>query len=64
MVDGNVEIVINRKWCKACGLCIAFCPKGVLEADQSGKPVINEKSDCSRCKNCEYRCPDSAITFA
>jgi len=26
--------VINREWCKACGICVHFCPKNVLELDE------------------------------
>ena len=31
----NRELVINSAWCKGCGICAAFCPKGALE-------VVNE----------------------
>ncbi|MCG2757228.1 MAG: 4Fe-4S binding protein, partial [Desulfobacteraceae bacterium] len=24
------EHVINRNWCKGCGICVYFCPKKVL----------------------------------
>ena len=27
-------------WCKACNLCIAFCPTKVLEPDRDGKPIL------------------------
>ncbi|MBM9604760.1 4Fe-4S binding protein, partial [Desulfopila inferna] len=25
------ELVINRDWCKGCGICVKFCPTKVLE---------------------------------
>jgi len=28
---------INREWCKGCGICVAFCPKKVLELDEIAK---------------------------
>ena len=53
-------ITINEKWCKKCGICAAFCPKGALE-------IVNEQvrrkegTDCILCGMCELRCPDYAI---
>jgi 2-oxoglutarate ferredoxin oxidoreductase subunit delta len=50
-------------WCKACGICIAFCPKNVFTPDQTGKPVISRADACSGCRFCELHCPDFAITI-
>lgn len=52
---------INRDWCKGCGICVALCPKHVLELDQSDKAVALRLEDCICCKLCEIRCPDLAI---
>jgi 2-oxoglutarate ferredoxin oxidoreductase subunit delta len=52
---------INVEWCKGCGICVAFCPKGVLDLDESGKAVIARPDDCIDCGLCELRCPDLAI---
>ncbi len=54
-------IRINRQWCKACGICIEFCPKDVLEADEERKPVVADEDACIQCMQCEIRCPDFAI---
>jgi len=61
-------VEINEKYCKGCGICIAFCPKGVFE--WSGR--INERGykvpepryleKCVGCKICTLYCPDFAIT--
>lgn len=47
--------------CKACRICVEFCPRGVLVADEEGRPVVRDLEKCSGCKLCEYRCPDFAI---
>ena len=52
---------INRDWCKGCGICVAFCPKTVLELDDTDKAVAARLSDCIACRLCELRCPDLAI---
>ena len=31
------KIEINRKWCKGCGICAAFCPKKVLGLDEEAE---------------------------
>ncbi len=49
-------------WCKRCGLCVAFCPKGVLEAGPDGLPAAVRPEDCVLCHLCELRCPDFALS--
>ena len=55
------EHIINREWCKGCGICVAMCPKDVLELDQEDKAVAVRLSDCIACQLCEQICPDLAI---
>jgi len=52
---------VNTDWCKGCGICVAFCPKNVLELDAADKVVVARPEDCTYCRDCEIRCPDFAI---
>lgn len=49
-------------WCKRCGNCVAFCPLGILVADEWGYPHQVDKERCTGCGLCEMLCPDFAIT--
>ena len=50
----------NPKWCKGCGICVAFCPREVLTL-KKGKVFINSADECIKCGTCENLCPDFAV---
>ena len=54
---------IFEDWCKACGICIAFCPAEVFEESETGAPVIKNPDACTGCRFCEFHCPDFAISI-
>jgi 2-oxoglutarate ferredoxin oxidoreductase subunit delta len=55
------EIHVNVRWCKACGICVAFCQPQTLRAGPGGVPLVVDLEACTLCMLCELRCPDFAI---
>ena len=58
------SVSVNKKWCKNCGICVAYCPKQVFALTNKRRLVIEKEAACIGCKMCAYRCPDLAITIA
>lgn len=56
---GRVTVFPN--WCKGCGLCVEFCPTGVLEQGSDGRVIVAHAEKCTACRWCELHCPDFAI---
>ena len=56
------EIDIFRDWCKSCGICAAFCPRGCITLDDDGAPAKVDSDRCTGCGWCELHCPDFAIS--
>jgi len=56
----NKELVINTPWCTGCAICVAFCPKKVLEIRRE-KVIAASPDECVKCGQCELRCPNYAI---
>ena len=59
---GRVTVFPN--WCKGCGLCVEFCPAGVLEQGPDGRVTVAHPEKCTACRWCELHCPDFAIFVA
>ncbi len=62
------RVLFDSERCKACGICIAFCPNEVLALDESHingqgyTPAYAQKPEaCIGCKICAMMCPDMAI---
>ncbi len=64
------EHLIDNERCKGCGLCVAVCPKNVLELmkELNAKgyfPVYQARpDDCIHCAICCTMCPDVALSIA
>ena len=60
---------IDTERCKGCGLCVAICPKQVLELSGQVNPkgyfpaFRARPEDCIYCAMCGTMCPDVAITI-
>ncbi|MBN2260888.1 MAG: 4Fe-4S binding protein [Clostridiales bacterium] len=61
MTAKDRKVIINKDWCKGCGICVAFCPKNVLALDHHDKIEVANRDACILCGQCELRCPDFAI---
>ena len=48
-------------WCKGCGICVAFCPKQVLEMGNDQKAHVAHPEKCIECALCARRCPEFAV---
>ncbi len=52
---------IFPEWCKGCGICVAFCPKQVLEMGDDQKAHVVYPEKCIECALCARRCPEFAV---
>ncbi|MDR1490702.1 MAG: 4Fe-4S binding protein [Desulfovibrio sp.] len=52
-------VTINRRWCKGCGICAAFCPRGALVLEE--EKAVSRDADCIACGLCELMCPELAV---
>lgn len=63
------RVVVLKDKCKGCQLCVAYCPREVLETSQEynakayhfPKIKAGKEGDCVACNFCEMICPDFAI---
>ena len=63
------KVIIDKNKCKACGLCVAVCPKKILEMKNTLNEYGNyfaeciDENSCIACCMCAKMCPDWAITI-
>lgn len=58
----KAPIHIYRKWCKNCGICVAFCPVGVFAMKKDGTVIAAHPEKCTHCGLCAILCPDFALS--
>lgn len=63
------KVTFDDDLCKGCGLCVAVCPKKILQLDQDRlnsrgyhPASCIDQSLCIGCAFCAVQCPDSVIT--
>ncbi|MRR51931.1 MAG: 4Fe-4S dicluster domain-containing protein [Rhodocyclaceae bacterium] len=56
-----MPVYVYKPWCKSCEICVALCPKHVLEMAEDRKPAVARPADCIQCRICELHCPDLAV---
>ena len=67
-VPGSPCVFVQKNLCKACGLCITFCPKKVLSkgfgiSEMGYEFTVYAGEGCTGCGTCFYVCPEpGAIT--
>lgn len=64
----NASLEFDTAACKGCMLCVAACPRGILQLDMNGvnakgyNPVVcTDWAQCTACAICARVCPDSVI---
>jgi 2-oxoglutarate ferredoxin oxidoreductase subunit delta len=67
---GQIQLHIEDKYCKGCGICIEFCPAKILKRSKKMNsrgyfpPESNEMEKCKKCGMCSLLCPDFAIVVS
>lgn len=57
------KVKIDQDLCTGCGICVAMCPRHILEIDpQSDLCLVTDPDKCDQLGGCEFQCPTGAIT--
>lgn len=64
------KLFVEDRYCKGCGICIAFCPAKVLRPAKKINsrgyfiPESETMEKCKKCGMCSLLCPDFAVVVA
>ena len=61
--QGEMALLVHRRYCKGCGICVADCPEKILALDVHRVVVVSDIGRCVFCGICAVRCPDFAISL-
>lgn len=70
LIKEDVAVWVDTKRCKACDICVSYCPAGVLGMRLEPSAVLGKiievvhEDACIGCRDCELHCPDFAIYVA
>lgn len=63
------KIIVDKKLCKGCGLCVKSCPRKIIKLDKTEinakgyhPASLTDEGKCTGCSMCATMCPDVAIT--
>ncbi|MFW9951517.1 MAG: ferredoxin family protein [Candidatus Thorarchaeota archaeon] len=66
--ESKYEILINSEQCDGCELCLAFCPKDIIEISEDKfnsrmlhYAIVVKPEDCAGCRQCERLCPTVSL---
>ncbi|GAB4316923.1 MAG: hypothetical protein Kow0069_19460 [Promethearchaeota archaeon] len=61
--EGKFDVVVDSRLCKACGLCVDVCERGVFEMDGEGRPAVRVLAPerCVGCRRCVFACPELCV---
>ena len=69
-IKSMMKVILNNERCKGCGLCVAVCPKKILQLqkdNRNSKGYLTAEciasGECIACKRCVTICPDCVITL-
>ncbi len=66
----GAPVWVDESRCKACDVCVSYCPAGVLAMREEPSAVqgmmieVVHPESCIGCRDCELHCPDFAIYVA
>lgn len=70
LIKTDVPVWVDETRCKACDICVSYCPAGVLAMQVMPSAVLGKiievvhPQSCIGCRECELHCPDFAIYVA
>jgi 2-oxoglutarate ferredoxin oxidoreductase subunit delta len=57
------KVTIEQDLCTGCGICVAMCPRQILEIDpETDTCRVTDPDKCDQLGGCEFQCPTGAIT--